>query len=132
MWKVGLSAGCISSVIGFGLEQGYALAEEVPAHHEAAAVHGGAEHHHRLLEDHGADHCAGGEHGGGHGHHGDTMWEDSQASLVIVVMLIALTLLFEYTKDWAEEAVPAQFSARNSARNSTTAAPTPVRRCRAR
>ena len=34
MWKVGLSAGCISSVIGFGLEQGYALAEEVPSHHD--------------------------------------------------------------------------------------------------
>ena len=56
MWKVGLSAGCISSVIGFGLEQGYALAEVEPAHHEAAVVHGGAEHH-RLLEDH-AEHGA--------------------------------------------------------------------------
>ena len=33
-----------------GFEQGYALAEVVPAHHEAAAVHGGAEHHHHCYD----------------------------------------------------------------------------------
>ena len=79
----GSSASGSASASGHGSSAGDAAAEEAHGSAGAGAAHAAA---------------AGGHH--------DTSFTDGQATIVVVVFLIAMTLFFEWAKDYAEETVP--------------------------